>query len=263
MDCHDAGTLLAAHVDREVGILGRYSLERHLRACAACAAKHQEALTLRAQLCAELPYFKAPTELRARLRARFADPLAATRPRPQAKADRWRWLSGGALAGCAATVLAWIVTNALVDWRVNEDLAVEAVAIHTRAMLSDHLIQVASSDRHTVKPWLSARLDYSPPVQDLANEGFALTGGRLDTLRKRTVATLVYRYRQHVIDVFVQPDSMRAPPELRAVRGFNVAHASGSGMDWLAVSDVSPEVLTAFVRRLADAGPPLTPLPQE
>ncbi|HEX7138653.1 MAG TPA: hypothetical protein VF219_12425, partial [Vicinamibacterales bacterium] len=159
-------------------------------------------------------------------------------------------------AGCTATVLVWVGGNAVVDWRVTQEVGNEAVAIHTRATLSGQLIQVASSDQHTVKPWLSARLDYSPPVQDLADEGFALTGGRLDTLHGQRVATLVYRHRQHVIDVFVQPESTRASPAPRVVRGFNVAYANGSGMDWLAVSDVSPDVLTAFVQRLARADEP-------
>jgi anti-sigma factor RsiW len=167
---------------------------------------------------------------------------------------RWRWLTGGALAGCTATMLAWVLGTAVIDWRTNDDLATEVVASHVRATLGSHLVEVASSDQHTVKPWLSARLDYSPPVQDLTNEGFALTGGRLDTLEHRPVATLVYRYRQHTIDVFVRPESAHAPtPALRTVRGFNVARANGSGMDWLAVSDVSADVLSAFVQRLARA----------
>jgi len=137
-------------------------------------------------------------------------------------------------------------------WRANEDFAVAAVAAHTRATLGDHLIEVASSDRHTVKPWLSARLDYSPPVQDLANEGFTLIGGRLDYLERRNIATLVYRYREHTIDVFVRPDTSLVPTSaLRSVRGFNVARASGRGMDWLAVSDAEPAVVSAFVQRLA------------
>ena len=123
--------------------------------------------------------------------------------------------------------------------------------MHVRATLNNHLIQVASSDQHTVKPWLSARLDYSPPVQDLASEGFTLTGGRLDMLNKQRVATLVYSRRLHTIDVFVRPESASAPTTLRTVRGFNVAHATGSGMDWIAVSDVSADELTEFVQRLA------------
>src|SRR6266550_5418935 len=120
-------------------------------------------------------------------------------------------------------MLAWVIGTAVIDLRANEDVALEAVATHVRATLSNRQIEVASSDQHTVKPWLSARLDYSPPVQDLAAEGFALTGGRLDTLERRPVATLVYRYRQHTLDAFVRPDSAHAPlTALRTVRGFSV-----------------------------------------
>jgi len=257
MNCHRLEALLSPYTDGEVGSLIRHSIERHLRSCAACAAKHRDLLALRARLRAEATYFEAPPELRTRVLALLADARAATPLRPRPQPDRWRWLAGGALAGCAATVLAWVVGSAVFDWRANQDLAAEAVAIHTRAVLSDRLIEVASSDQHTVKPWLSARLDYSPPVRDMANEGFALIGGRLDTLDKQRVATLVYRHRQHTIDVFVRPESTNAPSTLRIVRGFSVARATGFGMDWLAVSDVSPDVLTAFVERLAraDASP--------
>ena len=137
-------------------------------------------------------------------------------------------------------------------WRAGEDFAVAAVAAHAHASLGNRLIEVASSDRHTVKPWLSARLDYSPPVEDLANEGFTLVGGRLDYLERRNVATLVYRYGNHTIDVFVRPEAQQVPGSaLRTMRGFNVAHSSGQGMDWLAVSDAEPAVLSAFVQRLA------------
>ena len=173
-------------------------------------------------------------------------------PRPKVSRERWRWLFGGAAAGCAATVLAWLVGTALVDWRAGEDLAAEAVAMHVRATLGDHRVEVASSDQHTVKPWLSARLDYSPPVRDLPETGFVLVGGRLDYLDGKHVATLVYRYRDHLVDVFVRPQSTRVPATaLRTVRGFNVARAAGPAFEWVAVSDVSADVLSAFVLRLA------------
>ena len=255
MNCNEAGMLVAKYADGEVDSLQGRSIEQHLRGCAACSAKHQDLLALRARIGAEVPYFTATPELRERVRALLANAqdTAPARPRPQR--DRWRWLTGGALAGCAATLLAWSVGTTVIAWRTNEDVAVEAVATHVRATLNNHLIQVASSDQHTVKPWLSARLDYSPPVQDLASEGFALTGGRLDMLNKQRVATLVYSHRLHTIDVFVRPESAPAPSTLRTVRGFNVVHATGSGMDWLAVSDVSADELTQFVQRLAQQAP--------
>jgi len=264
MDCK-VGILVAAYADRELDSLREHAIEKHLRGCAGCASMHHDVLALRARLRAEVPYFPASPALRARVRATLGAMREAvpSRSRPATSRwgwltggaiDRWRWVTGGALAGCTATMLAWVLGTAVIDWRTNDDLATAVVASHVRATLGNHLIEVASSDQHTVKPWLSARLDYSPPVQDLANEGFALTGGRLDTLERRPIATLVYRYRQHTIDVFVRPESADAPLlALRTVRGFNVVHASGSGMDWIAVSDVNAAVLSPFVQRLARA----------
>jgi anti-sigma factor RsiW len=252
VNCHQALPLIAAYVDGEVDRLQRLSIEKHLRACAGCAAERESLLSLRARIRAEVPYFTAPPALRERLETVLEVTPAVPAPRPRPAGNRWRWLSAGALAGCMATILAWFVGAAVIDWRANDDLASEAVASHVRATLGNHLIEIASSDQHTVKPWLSARLDYSPPVRDLANEGFALVGGRLDSLDHRPVAVLVYRYRQHTIDVFVRPRSASRLP-LRALRGFNVAQATGADMDWIAVSDVSADVLSSFVARLAIA----------
>jgi anti-sigma factor RsiW len=251
MNCNEAGMLVAKYADGEIDSLPGRSIEQHLRGCATCTAKHQDLLALRARIRTEVPYFTATPELRERVRALLANAQDTARARPRPRRDGWGWLTGGFVAGCAATLLTWSVGTSVIAWRTNEDVAVEAVATHVRATLNNHLIQVASSDQHTVKPWLSARLDYSPPVQDLASEGFALTGGRLDMLNKQRVATLVYSHRLHTIDVFVRPESAPAPSTLRTVRGFNVVHATGSGMDWIAVSDVSADELTEFVQRLA------------
>jgi anti-sigma factor RsiW len=252
MYCNEALVLVAAYADRELDPLREHAIEKHLRGCAKCGAMRHSVLALRVRLRAEVPYYPASPALRARVHATLEAVRAAVPSRPRPATDRWRWLTGGALAGCTATMLAWVLGTAVIDMHTNDDLATAVVASHVRATLGNRLIEVASSDQHTVKPWLSARLDYSPPVQDLASEGFALTGGRLDTLEQRPVATLVYRYRQHTIDVFVRPESAHGPPPaLRTVRGFNVVHATGSGMDWLAVSDASADVLSPFVQRLA------------
>ena len=252
MNCKQLETLVAAYADGELDALRTYPMKQHLRGCNGCAATHRSILALRERIRAEVPKFVASPTLHARVRAAVGAVSAYAPPQPRPTVDRWRWLSGGVLAGCAASVFAWVLGTTVLAWRANEDFAVAAVSAHVRATLSNHLIEVASSDRHTVKPWLSARLDYSPPVQDLANEGFPLVGGRLDYLERRPVATLVYRYGQHTIDVFVRPDtSSGATSPLRTVHGFNVARASGLGMDWLAVSDAEPAALSAFVQRLA------------
>jgi anti-sigma factor RsiW len=252
MNCKQLETLVAAYADGEVDALRGYSMKKHLRDCAGCAVRHRSILALRARIRTEVTYFAASPALRARVLATAGPVCAAVPPWSSPWTDRWRWLTGGVLAGCTASVFAWMLGTAVLVWRADEESAVTAVAAHVRATLGDHLIEVASSDRHTVKPWLSARLDYSPPVRDLANEGFTLIGGRLDYLERRPVATLVYRRGEHTIDVFVRPDTSRmSTSALRTVRGFNVARASGPSMDWLAVSDAEPAELSAFVQRLA------------
>ena len=254
MNCNEAATQVVPYADGEVDSASGRLIEQHLRNCPACAAKHREVLALRARIRAELPYFTAPQALQQRLRtaaSREPSTRGIARLRRWADRSRFGWIAGGALAGCAATVVAIVLGSAVMDWRANEDVAVQAAGAHVRATLGNRLVEVASSDQHTVKPWLSARLDYSPPVRDLASDGFPLVGARLETLDKQRVATLVYRYRQHVIDVYVRPDSAHAPAGPRTIRGFNIAHAAASGMDWLAVSDVSPDVLSAFVAQLA------------
>ena len=276
MNCKDAAALIAAYVDGETGRVQARAIKGHLAVCRDCAAAHDGLVALRAQIRAQVPRYTAAPALRARVQATLdatrkpapargqswfdrlravvggSAPDAPARAGSSLAADRGRWLAAGAMAGCAATMLAWFVGTTVTDWRVNEDLAVEAVTSHVRATLGHQLIQVASSNQHTVKPWLSARLDYSPPVPDLQNEGVTLVGGRVDYVDRHPVATLVYRIRDHNIDVFVRPESARAPPSpLRTVRGFNVAHATGSGMDWLAVSDLSSGELMSLVQRLA------------
>jgi anti-sigma factor RsiW len=254
MDCHEATALLAAYGDAELDPVRSAAVERHLLGCAECAANRDRLAELRARIHADVPYYQAPAGLRARVRAAVEQALPSA-PRARVPRERWRWLSTGALAGCAATVFAWFIGSTVLEWGAGNDVIAEAVTDHTRATLGNRLTDVASSDQHTVKPWLSARLDYSPPVQDLRAEGFPLVGGRLDYLDRRPVATLVYRYREHTIDVFVRPSpaGIASPPPvtLATLRGFNVAHATGSGMEWWAVSDVSPDVLSGFVARVA------------
>jgi anti-sigma factor RsiW len=254
MNCNTAIEQLSPYVDGELQGLRRILLVRHMRSCVLCAERMEELQRLRARLRSELPRHRASAQLQARVQSLIASSSSAgapNRPAPPRPAPRWPWLAGGAMAGSAATLAILLAFNVVVSRIAAQNVVSEAVAAHVQATLSQHLIEVASSDQHTVKPWFSARLDYSPPVQDLASEGFALLGGRLETLHGERVATLVYRHRLHMIDVFVRPLPAAAAKEPRSLRGFNVAHASGGGMDFLAVSDVNADVLGAFVARLA------------
>jgi anti-sigma factor RsiW len=254
MNCHEAMALLPTYSDGELDAVQSATMEKHVLGCPECSAQRDALAALGARVRSETPYYTASAALRERVRAAIARAPQAAAPTLRPTRERWHWLSAGALAGSAATVFAWFLGSAVLDWRVNSDLDAEVVANHARATLGHRLTDVSSSDQHTVKPWLSSRLDYSPPVRDFAADGWPLVGGRLDYLGGQAVATLVYRYREHTIDVFVRPlsGSAIAPtPSLATRRGFNVAHATGAGMEWWGVSDVSADVLAALVGRLA------------
>jgi anti-sigma factor RsiW len=164
-----------------------------------------------------------------------------------APAARLAATSAAGLALCAAAAIV-VVTLLLPRPAGLETFADELVASHVRAQLSGHDIDVVSTDQHTVKPWFNGRLDYSPPVEDLASSGFALVGGRLDYIGHRRVAVLVYRYRKHVVDVYVFPEVAEAaagtPPRVRD--GYSMARWRQRDMVWWAVTDAAPAVLDQF-----------------
>jgi anti-sigma factor RsiW len=133
-------------------------------------------------------------------------------------------------------------------------LADEIVSGHIRSLAATHLYDVQSTDQHTVKPWFAGKLSFSPPVKDLAEQGFPLLGGRLDYLGRRQVAALIYRHSQHIINLFVwpapdQPSPVAAGP---AEQGYNTLHWSQDGMDFWAVSDVNQADLQSFADHFRD-----------
>jgi len=235
---------LNAFVDGELDLAGQLQAERDPALHAPAAQLRELSRLVRSQA----DYHRAPDALRERLRRCAA---AATAPPAAARRRRWSaWQAGGASAFATALLAVGLhLALAPDDGRRLQD---EAVASHVRASLSQRSIDVASSDQHTVKPWLSARLDYSPPVQHPQAAGAVLVGGRVDALAGRPVAVLVYRLRQHEVDVFVWPAGDRPPPAVAAAqRGFNLAGSTGDGMAWLAVSDVNAGELSRLVRVLA------------
>jgi len=252
MNCDEVAALLAADADGEVDGLRSHALRKHVAGCPQCTQRHEAATVLRQRLRAELTYHVAPAALRVRLQAEHGLPASSPAVPGPLPVRRWGWFGGGVLAGGLATGLVWVASLAWQAGGVGQDLSERAVGLHTRATLGNRLIEVASSDRHTVKPWLSARLDYAIPVADWSSAGFALQGARIEALDGRPTATLVYRHRDHVIDVFVRPDATAAAASsVHAVRGFNVAAAQGAQMTWLATSDLNAADLTAFVQGLA------------
>jgi anti-sigma factor RsiW len=161
------------------------------------------------------------------------------------------WLQfGGALA--AAVLLSSTVTYYSVVSSSTERMVDEVVAAHARSLITSHLADVESSDRHTVKPWFNGRVDFAPLVKDLGEQGFPLVGGRLDYVDGRPVAALLYRNRQHWISVFMWPDESRRNTGTRdfSKRGYNVAQWDSDGLRFYVVADIAAPELDRFVTLL-------------
>lgn len=246
MNCRDALDLVGGYIDGELDLVKSLEIEQHLGACPACKVQYDQVRELGSGIRAHALYHAAPPALRAR--------VAAALPRePGSGARAWGW--GGMAASLALlTLLGLGFGLELLQPGTDERLAREVVASHVRSLMADHLTDIASSDQHTVKPWIAGKLDFSPPVDDLAAQGYALAGGRLDYLGERGVMALVYRRHAHVINLFVWPQAPGADSGVRSdsSQGYNVAHFSRAGMAFWAVSDLNPEEFKAFVGLVRD-----------
>ena len=264
MDCDRIRALLDPYLDGELDRGDAQAVDGHLRHCDACRRRLNVGRALAAGLRKHAAYRAAPAALRARIQSPVAEPVA-----PQKSTGGWRqlfgrfdarrWLpAGGAVAGAvlATAVLTFTVTVEMAGVSQDQRMIDQLVSGHSRAVLTNHQIDVASSDQHTVKPWLSSRLDFSPGVTDLAPAGYPLLGGRLDYINDRSVAVLVYGHRRHVIDLFIWPDNASsAATGMRSFskRGVNIVQWSESGMAFSAVSDVNTDDLKQFARGYASA----------
>lgn len=247
MNCKDIMVLLHAYVDNELDFATLLSVDAHLQQCPACHQEMQALSTLGAVIRCEVDSHQAPLRLQQRLAAQIA---VGQRRRG------WPKWPGYALQPMVALAASAFLAVSLVGYveRAAEPrpLTKEVVANHIRSLLAGHLTDVASSDRHTVKPWFSGKLDYAPPVSDLAGDGFPLAGGRLDYLDKRAVTALVYRRRQHIINVFVWPNTDGDSPvdSQQTEAGYNLVAFVHNGMNYQLISDLNSEELGLLARLL-------------
>lgn len=268
MNCEEATKLMDGYLDGELDPITNQAIERHLRECRNCDQAYKTHGSLIRAIGSATPYYKAPAELRQRIQsslreemverptrdvARDVQPLFSRRqpgPRTVLWGASWNWL---ALA--AAVIFAAIIALNLVprSQRTGADqfLATQLIASHVRSLMASHLTDVASTDQHTVKPWLDAKLDFAPPVVDLSSEGFPLIGGRLDYLDNRPAAVLIYQRRKHFINLFVwpaEPDASRATKAMSR-QGYQLLHWVDSDFNYWAVSDVSANDLQTLKQK--------------
>lgn len=252
MNCEEARRLVHAHLDGELDLVRTVELDEHLSGCEPCRKMSTEYTNLRHAMQRKELYWEAPGDLAGRVRSRILNEAGA------GPAER-RWLPrlripvfagvGVAVAALAA-VFAVLLTRPAHENTVAEQVA----ASHIRSLLASHLTDVASSDQHTVKPWFSGKIDFSPAVHDLAASGFPLAGGRLDYIGGRPVAALVYLHRLHRINVFEWPAKTGdSPPHAQTMNGYNLIHWTRSQMDNWAVSDLNARELNALVELLQTA----------
>jgi len=262
MNCEEAMRLIDGYLDGELDAITNQEIESHLRDCRACQQAYETRRNLVQVIGSSMPYYKAPPELRRRIQSSLREEISgnglqvaskASRPQPHTTDARpsirdfgshWSWLALAAAVFLAALIgLSWFP-------RPGRDqlLATQLIAGHVRSLMANHLTDVASSDQHTVKPWLDTKLDFAPPVVDLGSEGFPLLGGRLDYLDNRPVAALIYQRRKHFINLFIWPKAPSTAAAANTInrQGYHLMHWLDSDFNYWAVSDVSEDDLQKF-----------------
>lgn len=247
MTCEETRILLHALIDGELDAGHAREVEAHVAGCVGCAAELAAYRQMSAAIAsAELTY-SAPPSLRRRIEASLPRPSAA----PTRRAALRGFAIGSAVSALAATSIVAIVLRNDDQQRILSDV----VSAHLRSLQAGHLTDVLSTDQHTVKPWFNGKLDVAPPVIDLTAQGFTLVGGRLDYVNAREIGAVVYRRRQHIINLFVAqtPDTAHRPPRTETMQGFNVRHWGERGLNFWAVSDIGGDELAEFVDKFENA----------
>ena len=245
MDCTLDHHLLEGYLDGELGFERTLEVEAHLASCAGCAHEVQSWKSIRGALQAPEMYYRATPALEKKIRA-----LAPPRPGNIGFSfSRWLWAGGGAAFATAALLLAFFAMRPAAP-----SLAQELVGNHVHSLMTNHLMDVISTDQHTVKPWFDGKIDFAPPVRDLAQQGYPLAGGRLDYLGGRTVAALVYHRALHPINLYIWPAGDGGAKSFRTetVRGYNVISWKKDGFEFRAVSDLNGDELRDFAKLVSE-----------
>ena len=259
MNCRDAQVILHAYTDGELDLTGSLELERHLASCPDCAQFHQNLRTLHIAVKSPELYSRAPAGLAGKIEGALRQET-----RPQERKVPARWLSVGLTTTTALAAILLMILLPMTRRHSAElaylkpDLSREIVACHVRSLMANHITDVVSTDRHTVKPWFNGKLDYAPPVIDLREKGFPLIGGRLDYLDERPVTVMVYTRQKHTINLFVWPVKRSAngaqAEDLKqsTLQGYHLTHWIQADLQFWAISDLNAIELESFAQLLRE-----------
>jgi anti-sigma factor RsiW len=245
-----------AHFDREIDAVTAADIERHLEHCIECRGLYQELEQLRGALRRDLPAVEAPAALRARIMRTLDAEAGAATPRPRPPSGlAWRVPSfwAGATSGLAAAAMAAALAFFVVMPLRTSPIADELVGDHVTSLLSSRLVDVVSTDQHTVKPWFAGHTDVSPVVADFKPQGYELIGGRVAYLERQRAAVVVYRHGRHVINVFSWAAAPRPMAGQKARNGYHLIFWKADDLQYCAVSDTSWDELLGLVQLLQQA----------
>jgi anti-sigma factor RsiW len=247
MNCHGAQSVMHGYLDGELDPSVSLQYEQHAGECPACSQALADQQAMQTAMKADSLYFKAPANLRDRLRA-------SVKKQSSAKSVRfsWRWVAAAAcVVFCIG--LGFFVAQFASTFSGHERLTYEVASAHIRSMQAKHIVDVEGPDNHVVKPWFNGKLDFAPSVPNLEKEGFPLVGGRLDYLNGRPVAALVYKRREHVINLFVWPSAATESTDFQREtrQGYHLVQWSKTGMNFWLVSDLDPTELRELAERLS------------
>jgi anti-sigma factor (TIGR02949 family) len=240
VSCELSQMQLHAYFDGELDATSSAAFENHVKSCAECQSALASEEALRTAIGKANLYEGAPANLRRVITAKLPA-LPSEAPARASASHSWRWLALAASILFLAT-LGWQLFQHFQGTRGPAPVIVAALDAHLRSLQQGHLADVQSTDQHTVKPWFDGKLDFAPPVRDLAADGFPLVGGRLDVLDGKTVAALVYGRRKHIINVFVRPAGFSGAdrePNHGTSQGYNWLTWHSGGFTFCAVSDVN------------------------
>jgi mycothiol system anti-sigma-R factor len=234
--CPDQMILLGGLLDGELDAANTALVEAHVARCSGCREELERQQAVRNLIARNGVRYSAPETLHQRIAAAVPElsPRRARRP-------MLGWLApavGGALAASLAMLL-------LVPPSLHSGLEQQLISSHVRSLQPGHLTDVQTTNRHIVKPWFNGRIDFSPPVPELADQGFPLAGGRLDSIDGKTVAAIVYHRRLHTVNLFVWPGAS-GHDRTATEEGFAVTEWGDKGLRFAAVSDIAPDELAQF-----------------